>query len=70
MGDLVVWEEFLDTKGLVLTGNDTTVYGMAYLDLGKNGPMVVEVSASPFLGSILDLWRVPLSSIDSNGGTF
>ncbi len=43
---------------------------MAYLDLGKNGPMVVEVSASPFLGSILDLWQVPLSGIDSNGGTF
>ena len=70
MGDLVVWEKFLDTKGLVLTGNDTTVYGMAYLDLGKNRPMVVEVPQSPFLGSILDLWQVPLSGIDGNGGTF
>ena len=70
MGDLVVWENFLDTKGIVLTGNDTTVYGMAYLDLAKNGPMVVEIPSSPFLGSILDLWQVPLSGIDSNGGTF
>jgi hypothetical protein len=70
MGDLVVWENFLDTSGIVLTGNDTTVYGMAYLDLAKNGPMVVEVKPSPFLGSILDLWQVPLSGIDSNGGTF
>jgi hypothetical protein len=43
---------------------------MAYLDLAKNGPMVVEVEKSPFLGSILDLWQVPLSGIDSNGGTF
>lgn len=70
MGDLVVWEDFLDTKGIVLTGNNTTVYGMAYLDLANNGPMVVDVPPSPFLGSILDLWQVPLSGIDSNGGTF
>jgi hypothetical protein len=46
----------------------TTVYGMAYLDLNTNGPMVVEVPPSPFLGSLLDLWQVPLSGIDSNGG--
>ncbi len=70
MGDLVVWENFLDPKGIVLTGNDTTVYGMAYLDLNANGPMVVEVPPSPFLGSLLDLWQVPLSGIDSNGGKF
>jgi len=70
MGDLVVWENFLDTKGIVLTGNDTTIYGMAYMDLKKNGPMVVEVPPSPFLGSILDLWQVPLAGIDANGGTF
>ena len=65
IGDLAIWENFLDTKADVLTGNDTTIYGMAYLDLAKNGPMVVEVPKSPFLGSILDLWQVPLSGIDS-----
>jgi hypothetical protein len=70
MGDLVVWEKFLDPKGLVLTGNDTTVYGMAYLDLKNNGPMVVEVPPSPFLGSLLDLWQVPITGIDSKGGKF
>ncbi len=70
MGDFVVWEKFLDTKGIVLTGNNTTVYGMAYLDLKANGPMVVEVPPSPFLGSILDLWQVPLSGIGASGGTF
>lgn len=70
MGDFVVWEKFLDTKGIVLTGNDTTVYGMVFMDLAKNGPMVVEVPPSPFLGSILDLWQVPLAGIDSNGAKF
>lgn len=70
MGDLVVWEKFLDTKGIVLTGNDTTVYGMVFMDLAKHGPMVVEVPASPFLGSILDLWQVPLAGIDAKGGKF
>jgi len=70
MGDLVVWENFLDPRGIVLTGNDTTVYGMAYLDLQHNGPMVVEVPPSPFLGSVLDLWQVPLAGIDARGGKF
>lgn len=70
MGDLVVWENFLDPKGIVLTGNDTTVYGMVYLDLKNNGPMVVEVPPSPFLGSVLDLWQVPLAGIDANGAKF
>jgi hypothetical protein len=37
MGDLVVWKNFLDPKGIVLTGNDTTVYGMAYLANGAHG---------------------------------
>ena len=70
IGNLAIWENFLDTKADVLTGNDTTIYGMAYLDLAINGPMVVEVPKSPFLGSILDLWQVPLSGIDSKGGVF
>ncbi|MBL4796299.1 MAG: DUF1254 domain-containing protein [Oleispira sp.] len=70
MGDLILWQDFLDTKGIVLTGNDTTVYGMVFMDLAKNGPMVVEVPKSPFLGSVLDLWQVPLTGINSNGGTF
>jgi len=70
MGDLVVWENFLDPNGIVLTGNDTTVYGMAYLDLENNGPMVVDVPPSPFLGSVLDLWQVPLAGIDANGAKF
>ena len=70
MGDLVVWENFLDPQGIILTGNDTTVYGMAYLDLENNGPMVIEVDPSPFLGSVLDLWQVPLAGIDANGGKF
>lgn len=70
MGDLVIWQNFLDPKGIVLTGNDTTVYGMVYMDLKKNGPMVVEVPPSPFLGSILDLWQVPLAGIGSDGGKF
>jgi hypothetical protein len=64
MGDLVVWENFLDPKGIVLTGNDTTVYGMVYLDLKNNGPMVVAVPPSPFLSSVLDLWlRLSIETI-------
>lgn len=70
MGDLVMWENFLDPQGIVLTGNDTTVYGLVFVDLKENGPIVIEVPPSPFLGSVLDLWQVPLAGIDARGAKF
>ncbi len=69
-GDLFVWENFADPKAIVLTGNDTTIYGMSFLNLKENGPMVVEVPPSPFLGGLFDLWMVPIAAIDAKGGTF
>ena len=69
-GDLILYDRFLDPKGIYLTGNTTTIYGMAWLDLEANGPMVVEVPPSPFLGAVLDLWQRPIAGIDGSGGTF
>src|SRR6266550_331228 len=34
-GDIVVMQRFLDPNGVVLTGNNTTIYGMSFLDLVK-----------------------------------
>ncbi|PLX37150.1 MAG: hypothetical protein C0606_11645 [Hyphomicrobiales bacterium] len=45
-------EELLDARGLLLTGNSTTVYVMTCLDL-KQGPVVMEVSPG-LLGGVDD----------------
>jgi hypothetical protein len=69
-GTQVIWENFLDPAPLILTGNDTTIYGMNFLDLLRDGPMVVEVPASPFLGGLFDLWMTPIAGIGGEGGKF
>ena len=40
-GDVVIFEELLDSASLFLTGNADTVYYLGYVDL-SNGPMVIE----------------------------
>ena len=45
--DIVLYQDFLDTKSIYLTGNSTTVYASSPIDLAKDGPVVVEVPAGP-----------------------
>ena len=56
LNDLIIADNFADTKGIWLTANDTTIYGMVNVDLGQ-GPIVVEVPAGPGVGLIDDFWR-------------
>jgi hypothetical protein len=63
---LPVWKKRLDAKTLVTTPNSDVIYAMNYLDLGKDGPMVLE--APPGLqGILLDFWQRP---IPMDGGRF
>ena len=63
---LPVWKRRLDAKTLVTTPNSDVIYGMGYVDLGKDGPLVFE--APPNLqGILLDAWQRP---IPVDGGTF
>src|SRR5262247_4763260 len=56
---LPVWKKRLDAKTLVTTPNSDVIYAMGYLDLGKDGPMVLE--AAPGLqGILLDFWQRPI----------
>ena len=72
---VVIWESLMDSTSLLLTGNTETVYGMASLDLKRDGPVVVEVPPS-MLGGIIDLWQSSVSDIGitgvdkGNGGKF
>ena len=63
---LPIWKERLSAKTLVTTPNSDVLYAMSYVDLGKDGPLVLE--APPGLqGILLDYWQRP---IPVDGGEF
>jgi hypothetical protein len=72
---VVIWETLMDSETLLLTGNTETVYGLASLDLKRDGPVVIEVPAS-MLGGINDLWQTSSAEIglagldEGKGGKF
>jgi hypothetical protein len=53
-GDVLIFSELMDSRGLFLTGNADTVYFWTFLDLTQ-GPLVVEVPTET-LGCIDDMW--------------
>ncbi len=59
--DICMYPNFLDAHGLWLTGNTTTIYAAAIIDLAKDGPVVVEVPAGPTAGSFGDFWFMTTS---------
>jgi hypothetical protein len=63
---LPIWKKRLDAKTQVTTPNSDVLYAMSYVDLGKDGPLVME--APPGLqGILLDYWQRP---IPVDGGKF
>jgi hypothetical protein len=63
---LPIWKKRLDAKTLVTTPNSDVLYAMSYVDLGKDGPLVME--APPELqGILMDYWQRP---IPVDGGKF
>lgn len=63
---LVIWETLMDAKTLLLTGNTETVYGLAAIDLKRDGPVVVEVPPK-MLGGFSDLWQEQIAGIGPTG---
>jgi len=63
---LPVFKNRLDAKTLITTPNSDVIYALGYVDLGKDGPLVME--APPGLqGILLDFWQRP---IPVDGGEF
>lgn len=54
--DFIIFENYLDTKTLALTGNNVTVYAISLIDLAKDGPVVLDIPAGPTAGMIDDGW--------------
>jgi len=56
---LPIWKQRLSAKTLVTTPNSDVLYAMSYVDLGKDGPLVME--APPRLqGILMDYWQRPI----------
>ena len=55
--DIGIADNFVDPKSLYLTANDTTIYAFANVDLGKAGPVVVEIPPGNIVGLIDDFWQ-------------
>lgn len=53
-GTIGIWDELLDSKSLLLTGNTESVYATTWIDLRK-GPVVIE-SPPNTLGVLDDFW--------------
>ena len=53
-GDIVIFEELMDSSSLFLTGNADTVYYRGYIDL-SDGPVVID-QPTDGLGAINDMW--------------
>jgi hypothetical protein len=52
---ITITEQLLQPESLYLTGNTSTLYALGYLDLKKDGPLVIELPAG-MLGFVDDAW--------------
>src|SRR6202522_842228 len=53
---VVIYDDLMDSNSLFLTGNTDTVYAIAFLELDRDGPTVVEIPAGSGPGTIDDAW--------------
>jgi hypothetical protein len=60
-------DKLADPKSVWLTANDTTVYAFANVDLGKAGPVVVEIPPGAIVGLIDDYWQRSVTDLGLPG---
>jgi len=63
---VVLWEQLGDSKSLVLTYNNTSLYTWSFLDLQKDGPTVIELPPD-VLGILDDGYMRYLSDMGAAG---
>ena len=67
LNEMMIADNFADPHGLWLTANDTTIYAMVNVDLGKSGPMVVEIPPGAIVGILEDYWQRSISDVGLPG---
>src|SRR5215469_13047341 len=66
---LPVWKQRLNAKTLVTTPNSDVIYAMGYVDLGKDGPLVIELPPGQ-QGILDDFWQRPIPGPTIGGHAF
>ena len=64
-----VWKERLNAKTIVTTPNSDVIYAMAYVDVGTDGPLVIEIPPEQ-QGILDDFWQRPVSGPTVDGKTY
>jgi len=67
LNDMVIADNFADPKGVWLTANDTTIYALTNVDLGKSGPVVVDIPPGAIVGIIDDFWQRSIADVGLPG---
>lgn len=67
LNDLWIADNFVDPKSLWLTANDVTIYAVANIDIGKQGPVVVDIPPGAIVGMIEDFWQRSLVDVGLPG---
>lgn len=65
-GDIVVYRTTEEKLG-ILTANATTPYVIAFNDLGRSGPLIIDVPAGPTGGLVNDFWQRPVIDLGLAG---
>jgi hypothetical protein len=65
-GDVVLYQTLQDKAGM-LTPNITTLYAFSFWDLGRQGPLVVEVPPGLTAGGVMDIWQQPITDMGQTG---
>jgi hypothetical protein len=66
---LPVWKERLSARTLVTTPNSDVIYAMGYVDLGKDGPLVIDLPPGQ-QGILDDFWQRPIPGPTVDGHAF
>jgi hypothetical protein len=61
-----VWKKRLNPKTIVTTPNSDVIYAMAYVDVGRDGPLVIEIPPEQ-QGILDDFWQRPIAGPTVDG---
>jgi hypothetical protein len=69
--EFLYWSGLLDWRNQTLTPNPDLIYYMAFMDPGRDGPVVVDIPPGEeehvLNGSLCNIWQVPLEDVGKFG---
>ncbi|MFE6861564.1 DUF1214 domain-containing protein [Nocardia sp. NPDC057668] len=69
--EFLYWSKLLDWRNQTLTPNPDLIYYMAFMDPGRDGPIVVDIPPATdehvLNGSLCNIWQVPLEDVGKFG---